>query len=316
MFKLRPEMKTGRKIYRNIALALLALLCVTSMVHEVVWLLRLNAGESVRPSSLLLFAFITLVTFALIVWQVVMLVKASDSSEMEKAREASRMKSMFVQNISHDIRTPLNAIVGYSRLLAMPDMYLSDEEKAEFCEYMLDSADMLTMLVDDILELSDIENDVVQINLGECSCNEICNKCVQSSRMRVVPGVKMHWTSEVELGYTFVTDRRRVQQIITNFLSNACKHTTEGEIHLHCSLSENPGSVTFSVADTGTGVDEEIKQDIFERFSSADRIIGGHGLGLNICRNLSRRLGGDVWLDTSYTKGARFCLILPLKKGE
>ena len=309
-------MKTGKKTYRHLALLLLALLCVTSIVHEVVWLLRLNAGESVSSASLLFFAFVTLGTFALIVWLVEKLVKASDNSEMEKAREASRMKSMFVQNISHDIRTPLNAIVGYSRLLAMPDMYLSDEEKAEFCEYMLDSADMLTMLVDDILELSDIENNVVHIDLGECSCNEICNKCVQCSRMRVVPGVKMYWTSEVELDYTFTTDKRRVQQILTNFLSNACKHTTEGEIHLHCSLTENPGSVTYSVADTGTGVDEEIKQDIFERFSSADRIIGGHGLGLNICRNLSQRLGGDVSLDTSYTKGARFCLILPLRKGE
>ena len=235
--------------------------------------------------------------------------KALDAQQ--RATEASKMKTLFVQNISHDIRTPLNAIVGYGQLLSMPDMYLTDEEKVEFAEYIASSSEILTMLIDDILELSDIENNVVQISRSDCSCNEICNKAVQCSKMRAQPGVNMYYTSDLDASFHINTDPRRVQQILTNFLTNACKHTSKGEIRVHCSAEENPGYITFSVTDTGTGVDEEIAHDIFERFTSFDRIVGGHGLGLNICKDLSTRLSGDVRLDTDYHDGARFYLILP-----
>ena len=229
-----------------------------------------------------------------------------------KLEEAGKLKSLFVQNISHDIRTPLNAIVGYSQLLGMPDMYLSDEEKAEFSEYINNNAEILTMLVDDVLEMGDIESGNVKISLSDVNCDTICRKSVQSSKMRVAPGVRMYYTSDAGEDYTIHTDPRRVQQILSNFLSNACKHTETGEIHLHCSTKETFGCVTFSVTDTGTGVPEDMADDIFNRFASLDRLVGGHGLGLNICLDLSKRLGGRVSLDTSYKNGARFVLELPI----
>ena len=222
------------------------------------------------------------------------------------------MSGYILQNISHDIRTPLNAIVGYSQLMSMPDMYLSEEERAEFSEYINNNAEILTMLVDDVLEMGDIESGNVKISLSDVRCEAICQKSVQSSRMRVAPGVRMYYTNDMGEDYTVHTDPRRVQQILTNFLSNACKHTETGEIHLHCSLSENPGFITFSVTDTGTGVPEDMADDIFHRFASLDRIIGGHGLGLSICLDLSKRLGGRVSLDTGYKNGARFLLELPI----
>ena len=229
----------------------------------------------------------------------------------QKLEEAGKLKSMFVQNISHDIRTPLNAIVGYSQLLAMPDMYLSDEEKAEFGEYVNTNAEILTMLVDDVLEMGDIESGNVKIEAVDVDCESICKKSIQSSRFRAQPGVKMHYTSDAPEGYTVHTDPRRVQQILTNFLSNACKHTEQGEIRLDCSTKENPGYVTFSVTDTGCGVPEDMADDIFNRFASLDRLVGGHGLGLNICLDLSKRLGGRVSLDKKYKNGARFVLEIP-----
>lgn len=234
--------------------------------------------------------------------------------QARKAKEASKLKTQFVQNISHDIRTPLNAIVGFSQLLGMPDGCLTEAEKEEFSGYISNSADLLTMLVDDVLNMSDIENNILRIVKAECNCNEICDRAISCSMMRVPAGVKLYYTSEFVDSFKIYADSRRVQQILVNLLSNACKHTAEGEIHVHCSQSENPGYITFSVADTGTGVSEEIAKDIFERFVTRDAHEGGHGMGLDICKDLAVRLDGDIRLDTTYKDGARFLLILPLKE--
>lgn len=234
--------------------------------------------------------------------------------EAGKANEASKMKSRFVQNISHDLRTPLNAIVGYSQLLAMPDGYLTEEEKTEFSDYVNNSAEMLTMLVDDVLSISDIEHDILKMEVVDTNCNNVCQKAVNISNMRVPVGVHLYYTSEVDDSFTIKSDAKRIQQILLNFLSNACKHTVEGEIHLHFSTTETPGYVTFSVSDTGTGVSPEKADLIFKRFASMDPRQGSHGLGLDICKDIANRLGGDVGLDKSYTGGARFYLTLPADK--
>ena len=235
-------------------------------------------------------------------------------AEAATAREASRLKSEFVQNISHDIRTPLNAIVGFSNLLSMPGDYISDEEREEFAEYVNDSADMLTMLVDDVLNMSDVEHGMLKIEKKNSRCSEICRKAIGCSNMRVMAGVNLYHTSDLDFDYMLYSDPKRIQQILVNLLSNACKHTEQGEIHLHCSGSETPGYVTFSVTDTGCGIPKEKADEIFHRFSSLDSNASSHGLGLDICRDLSQRLGGKVSLDTSYTGGARFVLIIPIEK--
>lgn len=236
----------------------------------------------------------------------------AQKAEVEKARMASEMKSLFVQNLSHDVRTPLNAICGYSQLLALPEGTLTDEEREEFVEYITTSSDMLIMLVDDVLNMADIERGVYKVKKEKASCNDICNKSVKCCATRVLPGVKLYYTSdkEGEDHYLF-SDPKRIQQILVNFLTNACKHTVHGQIHVHYSLSERPGFVTFSVTDTGDGVPKEIAEAIFTRFTTFDASKGGHGLGLNICNTISKSLGGKVELDMSYTNGARFLFVIP-----
>ena len=231
---------------------------------------------------------------------------------MHFAQEANRLKTTFVQNISHDIRTPLNAIVGFSSLLSMPDGFLSELEKRQYADYIRDSTDLLTMIVDDVLCMSDMEKGILNIRMQKSFCNEMCRKSVNCSTMRTPSGVKMYYTSDVDDDFSVQTDPMRVRQVLVNFLSNACKHTTQGEIHVHCSVSENPGMVTFSVTDTGEGIPEDIADDIFERFTTMDAKQGGHGMGLNICREMSERLGGYVRHDRSYKNGARFILVIPV----
>ena len=119
---------------------------------------------------------------------------------------------------------------------------------------------------------------------------------------------------DVDDRYSVYTDGRRVQQVIINFLTNACKHTIAGEIVLKVSLTENPGMVTFSVTDTGTGVPPEKAEYIFKRFTQLDNFTQGNGLGLNICSIIAEKLEGKVMLDTTYTNGARFVFMIPDRK--
>ena len=231
--------------------------------------------------------------------------------QAEKERRANEIKSQFVQNISHDIRTPLNAIVGYSQLLGYMGDTLTDEERSEYVSYITSNNEMLTMLIDDILNMSDIENNVVKMELAKASVNDICRMAVQCSRMRANEGVEMLFTTALPDNFCVNTDAKRAEQILINFLSNACKHTAQGSIKVETSLTENPGMVTLSVTDTGEGVPPEVGDQIFERFATMEGGRGGHGLGLSICKNLSSKLGGRVYLDTSWKNGARFCLTLP-----
>ncbi len=230
-----------------------------------------------------------------------------------KARAADEAKTRFVQNMSHEVRTPLNAIVGFSQLLSLPDGTFPPEEKDEFSHHIVNNTKMLTMLLDDILNTSQVDSGEYSICIEDGECDSICREAISSAEHRLQPGVTMTYEPEFDGGFTFRTDPRRVQQVLINLLTNACKHTAEGSIRLACSLTETPDAVTFSVTDTGTGVPAEDAEKIFQRFTKLDEFVQGTGLGLSICRDIVTRLGGKVFLDTTYDKGgARFLLVLPL----
>lgn len=237
----------------------------------------------------------------------------------EDADKANRMKTYFVQNMSHEIRTPLNAVVGYSQLLALSEGMLDEVEKEEYISYINNNSSMLMMLIDDILDLSDIDSGNYRLNIGTCNCNDICRMALKTVESRIPVGVNAFFTTDAADDFTIKSDQRRIQQILTNFLINASKYTTEGEIELSCSLSNRSGYVCFAVRDTGSGIPPEKADTIFQRFSKLDSLKQGSGLGLSICIALSEKLGGRVELDKEYgrasgksDKGSRFLLYLPL----
>lgn len=267
---------------------------------------------------LLLVVILTLMMIVgVIVFSVIYLRKVSMAKDAAEA--ANLMKVSFVQNMSHEIRTPLNAIVGFSQLLSLPEGTLSDEEKAQYSGYIENNSAMLTMLIDDILDLSDVDSGNYHVMIEECNCNDICRKAMNSVEYRVPGDVSYRFSTDVPDDFTIYSDSRRIQQVLVNYLTNSCKHTEEGEIHVSCSLNENPGKLTFSVADTGGGIAPEDADRIFQRFSKLDPFKQGSGLGLNICTIIAEKLGGEVRLDKTYgrcsgngTAGARFQFILPL----
>lgn len=233
-------------------------------------------------------------------------------TEKERAERSDQLKTMFVQNVSHEIRTPLNAVVGFSQLLSLPDDVISSQEKEEYVKYIQNNSELLIMLVNDILSIGDVERGQFIVTISDVRCNDVCRQSMKTTETRLPEGVKMYYTSEVDDDYTIKSDEHRIQQVLVNFLTNACKHTEKGEIHVHSSLSEKPGMITFSVTDTGTGVPADEAEHIFERFTKLNAFKQGAGLGLSICKTIATILKGDVHLDTSYTNGARFIFQLPL----
>ena len=231
----------------------------------------------------------------------------------DRALAAGAAKTRFVQNMSHEVRTPLNAIVGFSQLLALPDGSFPEEEKTEFSNHIINNAQMLTMLLDDILNASAMDSNQYKISYEDAEYHFLCRAAISSTEHRLQPGVQMIYAPENEEPFTFCTDPRRVQQILINLLTNSCKHTAHGTITLSSSLTERPDFVTFTVTDTGTGVPANQAEAIFDRFVKLDTFVQGTGLGLSICRDIATRMGAKVYLDTTYTAGgARFKFEVPV----
>ena len=240
---------------------------------------------------------------------------ANGIRSMKKARnlaqKASNMKTAFIQNMSHEVRTPLNAITGFSQLICLPDGCISEEEKNEYLGHIINNSQLLTMMMNDMLGIADMENGRYSVHMAPTDLNEMARQALKTIESRVQLGVKLEYLPGISDDARYLTDGMRVQQIFINFLTNACKYTETGEIISGSSLEENPGLITFYVADTGPGVPVDKAEEIFDRFVKLDAHKQGAGLGLSICRLIATSLGGKVWLDTSYTKGARFVLTIP-----
>lgn len=265
--------------------------------------LELESQLSRRRTALIL----SITVFALLLTFIILSYIRSKKHfrELKKVNEA---KDIFIRNMTHEVRTPLNAIVGFSQLLAEPD-FLSDEEKAEYSRYVTDNGNMLAMLIDDILDTMDMEIGNYTINLKETDAETICKSAMCTSRTKLLDGVSMTYRNDIPEGVTFNTDPARMQQVLINVLNNACKNTVEGSIVLR-SYRED-GKICFSVTDTGCGIPEGKAEKIFERFYKIDEFKAGSGMGLSICRDITAKLNGDIKLDTSYGEGARFIIRIP-----
>lgn len=230
----------------------------------------------------------------------------------EYAQHADRMRALFIQNMSHEIRTPLNSIVGFSQILTDSNVQLGEEEKKDLSVRIVHNSELLTTLIDDVIDLSGLESGNFSMSYNSWYCNDLCREVLPIVMHRKSDKVKLYFTSEVSDDFLIMTDKKRVQQVLVNLLTNAEKNTEAGEIHLHCSISENPGKIIFSVTDTGIGIPKDKMEVIFDRFEKLDGFKQGIGIGLSICRAISERLGGEIKVDKEFIGGARFLFVLPL----
>lgn len=235
------------------------------------------------------------------------------SDYVKSMKKLEQEKTDLIRNMSHEIRTPLNAIVGFSQLLADSGDMFSEEERRQFAENITVNTNLLTMMLNDILSMAEMENGDGETEPVETDCAMITGHSLKAVQATLKKDIRLYETSSLPEGFKMVTDPLRVQQILMNLMNNACKYTDQGEINLNSSYDPKSGVVTFSVTDTGCGIPSDRADDIFDRFVKLDNEKQGLGMGLALCREIALRLGGNVRLDTSYIGGSRFCLDLPLE---
>lgn len=231
----------------------------------------------------------------------------------EKAEVADRLKSAFLANVSHEIRTPLNSIVGFSSLLGEPE--LDEETKKIYINMVESNSESLLVLIDEILDLSKIEARQLTLKKQDFSVDYLLSELVQTFS-------QSNKNKEVELiigrcvenkSLSVFSDRVRLKQVLTNFLTNAFKFTDKGHIEMGHFLSENKELVMY-VKDTGIGIDKRHHQEIFHRFrklsEDSSRVYRGTGLGLAISEKIVELLGGRIWVESEPGKGSTFFFTL------
>ena len=212
--------------------------------------------------------------------------------ETERAEDSGKLKSAFLANMTHEIRTPLNAIVGFSDLLQMVD---DSKERLEFIRIIRNNCDMLLRLINDILEASSMGQSLAiepkKIDLAR-TFDDICRSLEQRVQE---PGVAFLKDNPYPT-YDAVLDSGRLQQLLTNFVTNAVKYTHEG--HIRVGYREENGGILFYCEDTGAGIPLEKQTSVFERFVKLNDFVQGTGLGLSICRAIVEKCGGHIGVES------------------
>lgn len=233
--------------------------------------------------------------------------------ERENSISADRLKSAFIANISHEVRTPLNAIVGFSGLIATAS---SEEEKKMYMDIISENNERLLRLINDIFDLSQIESGTLNFEYSEFDANDLIRELEGIFMVKLADNPSVELNCEANLQPVMMySERHRIIQVMANLIHNAIKFTKSGEIRLGCRM-EGTDEVFFYVSDTGIGIPEEEQEEIFSHFKKLDREVPGTGLGLTLSQSIIRELGGRVGLESEVNKGSTFWFVLPLTVKE
>lgn len=243
------------------------------------------------------------------------------SFALDRVKEYDRAKSQFLANMSHEIRTPMNGIIGMVELLQKTPL---NESQNRFVRFISNSSSQLLVLINDILDLSRIESGKIQLVPKRFDLHTLLDETVQFySSAAKKKGLSLKFEDDTNLTQELIGDEGRLRQILVNLLGNAIKFTEAGGVFVTVSLAEEQESsvlVSFSITDTGIGIDEQSTDTIFESFSQADpsstRAYGGSGLGLAISRQMVELLGGEMFVESVVDNGSTFRFTARLEKAN
>ena len=226
------------------------------------------------------------------------------------AENAMRAKSVFLSNMSHEIRTPLNALSGFSSLLT--EEGLDDETRRQCNEVIQQNSELLLKLINDVIDLSSLEFGKLHFCIALHDAVSICRNVIDTVNKVKQTQAELTFTTELE-EMPIETDDSRLQQVLINLLINATKFTPQGSIVLKLE-KETDDTVLFTVTDTGCGIPKDKQANIFQRFEKLNENAQGSGLGLSICQLIIEHIGGQIWIDSEYAEGSRFCFTHPISQ--
>jgi len=232
----------------------------------------------------------------------------------ERAEISDRLKSAFLANMSHEIRTPLNAIVGFSDLLTQPEE-IEEEDRNVYARIVQENNELLLQLISDILDVSKIEAGTLDLIYEKVDTYLLCTELVNYYQKKAIGKNVKVFLKEAYPSCIIHTDKNRLTQILSNFVNNAIKFTSEGNIAIGYQLTDT-NMIKFYVEDTGTGISEENQKHIFSRFTKLDSFTSGTGLGLTICKSIVEQMGGEIGVNSQPGKGSYFWFTHPYKTYE
>ncbi|MBR1668192.1 MAG: histidine kinase [Bacteroidaceae bacterium] len=230
------------------------------------------------------------------------------------AHEADLKKTAFMQDITHQVRTPLNIITGFAQVLREGYQLVTEEEMVTIIDAMQENSKNITGIIGMLMAASYFETHTTLDCNDEIRCNDLCRQLVSAIRVKNPDAVKLDVVTQVPDDFCIRSNREYLGKVLNELLSNSNKFTQQGFIEIGCSANDN-GTVDFMVSDTGIGIPEDAREIIFMQFTKLDDFTEGIGLGLTLCKRVAFILGGDLNLDTEYTGGTtRFILTLPVGK--
>jgi signal transduction histidine kinase len=231
----------------------------------------------------------------------------------QKARESDKLKTSFLQNISHEVRTPMNSIIGFSELVK--DENLNDEKRAEYLRIINLGSLQLLNVINSIIDISMIESGNLMISEKKVDLNSLIEELYLFFQPMIKPEISFFFQKGFPEKTFIITDEHKLKKILSNILSNAIKFTDEGHITFGYTLKGE--ELEFFTEDTGIGIPEDFRENIFNRFRKAengtDRIYDGLGLGLSICKGNLDILKGRMWVKSLKGNGSKFFFTIPYK---
>ena len=237
------------------------------------------------------------------------------SCQLVKVRKNDRMKRAFLNNVGREIRTPLKSVVELSNVISKEDLYLSKDEKRDIADQLQYNANLIGTFIDEVLVFTEADTEGHQLQEEMFSPNGLCIRCLEANMHSIFhrQAVKLNFKRELSDEFFMKSDRHIVEVILNKLILNSCRFTEEGSITLGCNTSERDGQIVFFVEDTGGGIPENRKNNLYTWFDDPEDMADEAELDLSICQRLAQKIGGALELDELYAKGTRMLLILPLK---
>ena len=282
--------------------------------------LAINDMERASIRNRMIALIIGLVLLALLVVALIYIVQSRRrhltqlKNAYQHALESDKMKTSFIQNVTHEVRTPLNIISGFAQVIADPELTKSDKERQHMADMMQKSATQITKLIDEIIGLSLIETSSTPPKEDTVNVHQLMQEAIDENRSSATKDTELRLESELPDDFCIKTNKIIVSRVISALTDNAVKYTERGSVTLRANADDK--TLNIAIEDTGCGVPAEEAENIFGRFVKLDSFKEGLGLGLPLSRKLAEQIGSTVTLDTSYHPGARFVVTIPIDSSE
>ena len=282
--------------------------------------LAINDMERASIRNRMIALIIGLILLALLVVALIYIVQSRRrhltqlKNAYQHALESDKMKTSFIQNVTHEVRTPLNIISGFAQVIADPELTKSDKERQHMAEMMQKSATQITKLIDEIIGLSLIETSSTPPKEDTVNVHQLMQEAIDENRSSATKDTELRLESELPDDFCIKTNKIIISRVISALTDNAVKYTERGSVTLRANADDK--TLNIAIEDTGCGVPTEEAENIFGRFVKLDSFKEGLGLGLPLSRKLAEQIGSTVTLDTSYHPGARFVVTIPIDSSE